>query len=60
MIVIFVVKPTRAVSDEWIVRELVLKLIQLWSGDAAQVMFVMIPEGFVTIYGKERLIGEPI
>ena len=55
-----VVMPTRAVSDELIVRELVLKLSQLGSGDAAQVMFIVIPEGFVTIYGKNRLIGEPI
>jgi hypothetical protein len=48
------------VSDELIVRELVLKLNQLGSGDAAQVMFIVIPEGFVTIDGKKRLIGEPI
>jgi hypothetical protein len=60
VIMMAVVVPTRAVSDELIVRELVLKLNQLGSGDAAQVMFIVIPEGFVTIDGKKRLIGEPI
>jgi hypothetical protein len=55
-----VIMLTRAVSDELIVRELSLKLSQLGSGDAAQVMFIVIPEGFVTIYGNKRLIGEPI
>lgn len=60
MIVMAVIMLTRAVSDELIVRELSLKLSQLGSGDAAQVMFIVIPEGFVTIYGNKRLIGEPI
>jgi hypothetical protein len=40
--------------------ELLLKLSQIGSGVAAQVILVVIPAGFVTIDGSERTRGVPI
>ena len=49
----------RIVSEELIMIELLLKLSQTESGDAAQVIFVAIPAGFVTIVGSARVRGVP-
>jgi hypothetical protein len=40
--------------------ELLLKLNQIGSGDAAQVIIVSFPEGFVITYGSARISGMPI
>ena len=55
VIVIEIELPVSATSDELIVSELPLKLSQAGSVDAAQVMFVTIPAGFVTIVGNRRV-----
>ena len=60
VMVIAVVVLIRAASEELIVMELLLKLSQIGSGVAAQVILVVIPAGFVTIDGSERIRGVPI
>ena len=60
VIVIEVEVPVSATSDELIVMELPLKLSQAGSGDAAQVIFVAIPVGLVTIVGNAKVNGVPI
>lgn len=50
----------RAASDDYIVMELLFKLSQRGSADAAQVILVRIPPGFVTIVGSVRVRGVPI
>ena len=53
------VEPIRAVSDELIMMEPPLKLSQTGSGNAAQVIIVAIPAGFVTIVGSATVKGVP-
>ena len=60
VIVLVVEVPVNATSDELIMMEPPLKLSQTGSGNAAQVIFVVIPAGFVTIAGSARVKGVPI
>jgi hypothetical protein len=55
-----VVVPTRVVSKELIMIELLLKLSQRGTGDIAQVIIVAIPEGFEITYGSARISGVPM
>ncbi len=58
MVMAFVV-PTRVAFNELIMIELPLKLSQIGSGDAAQVIINAIPEGFVTTDGSVIISGVP-
>jgi hypothetical protein len=55
-----VVVSTRVVSNELIMIELLLNLSQIGSGDADQIIFVSIPEGFVTTDGSASIRLLPI
>jgi hypothetical protein len=55
-----IVLPISTVSEELIVMELLIKLSQIGSGDAAQITFAAIPAGFVTIYGNIRIREVPM
>jgi hypothetical protein len=58
--VMVVIVPIRSVSEESIVIELLLKLIQIESGVATQVTLVAVPAGFVIIVGSASFRGVPI
>ena len=60
VIVIVFEVPVNAMSEELIEREPPLKLSQTGSGDATQIIFVVIPAGLVTIVGSARDKGVPI
>ena len=60
VIVIVFEVPVNATSEELIMMEPPLKLSQTGSGDAAQVILVAVPAGFVTIVGSARVKGAPI